>query len=67
MLDSQGEETRDARKRANSVSGSEKRETVIRPLCGCSSKGEQFVVFTCPRCMGVALRAFQELTDAEIT
>ncbi len=34
---------------------------VVQPLCDCSSSSSSFVVFTCPKCMGVALRALEEV------
>ena len=42
---------------ARSVAGSE--EIIVQPLCDCASSGSEFVVFTCPRCMGSALRALE--------
>ena len=64
MLNSQGEETRDAAKRANSVAAAEN-QIEVQPLCDCSSSSSSFVVFTCPKCMGVALRALEEVFHAE--
>ena len=38
---------------------------IVHPLCGCSAGSDQFLVLTCPRCMGVALRAMKELQHAD--
>ena len=65
MLDSQGEETRDeGTQRANPVAAAEN-QIEVQPLCDCSSSSSSFVVFTCPKCMGVALRALEEVFHAE--
>ncbi len=66
MLDSQGEETRDAAERPDrSSEGAREKNIVVQPLCDCSSSSSSFVVFTCPKCMGVALRALEEVFRGE--
>ena len=61
------EEKHERTEKADREASHTERSLIIRPLCGCSSNSSKVVVFTCPLCMGVALRAFQELTDAEIS
>ena len=42
------------------------KEIRVQPLCDCSSSSSAFVVFTCPKCMQVALRAIRELAWLEL-
>ena len=65
MLSSQGEETRDAGKRADRGSeGSEEARMVVQALCDCSVRSSSFVVHTCPVCVGVVVRAIKEAVSA---
>ena len=69
MLDSQGEETRDAQETRELQGAREKgvphSTLTVQPLCDCASTSSSFVVFTCPKCMGVALRALEEVVRGE--
>ena len=69
MLDSQGERDYEVGTASDQSSSSPRgegaaaeRQTVIQPLCGCSVRTESpVVVYTCPVCMGVAMRAIKEI------
>ena len=38
---------------------------VVQPLCGCSLLSQSpVVVYSCPKCVGVAFRAMKEMLDA---
>ena len=69
MLDSQGGEEHELHTKTDRSSEGASQEvrssvseiTVIRPLCVCSADSSEFVVYTCPRCLKVALRAMEAL------
>ena len=47
---------------SNQARPSAEHQTVVQPLCDCAAKSvSPVVVYTCPICMGVALRAMEAL------
>ena len=69
MLSSQGGEEHERDFTAESDKGSSRSskeglapQIVIQPLCGCSLLSQSpVVVYTCPKCMSVALRSMEAL------
>ncbi len=66
MRDSLGGGEHERAGKSDSVSASETsdRQIALQPLCDCRSSSSAFVVYTCPKCMNVALRAMKELINA---
>ncbi len=66
MLNSLGGGEHERTSRSDSVSEAEAsdRQIALQPLCDCRSSSSAFVVYTCPKCMNVALRAMKELINA---
>ncbi len=60
------ERGRDATENPDSVPEAKRASRIrVQPLCDCASSSSSFVVFTCPKCMGVALRALEEVLRGE--
>ncbi len=61
MLEEEKRERSDQR----ASSDSESEEIVVQPLCACAFLSvSPVVVYTCPKCMGPALRSLEELMNA---